>query len=318
MDSRTLPGSLAERGAMLRRGRPAPANDPVTREVLVATDFSDVAEAAVDAAATLASSLGARLLILHAVSVAPLAHADFVWIPTAAEIEAATKKGFASLDAAAARVRGRHPLLGVDTRIVDGILPDALLEAIADRKPEIVVVGSHGHGFWSSLVLGSTSRAIATLAMAPVLTVRREGAELGGGPILAPVELGWLGERSLDFAVGLASALGRKLRLLYVFPGDVASEVDDGGADEIGVRARAELELLVKPERARDLDVEVVTRFGRPARRIVEEAKACGASFVVLGRHRRSIPRRIFDGSVADDVARLHHGPVLSCREEGD
>lgn len=314
MTERTKKSAIGALGAALRAGKPLPRDRKVT--LLVATDFSPAADVAVDVAVELAARSGARVVLLHLVTLAPIAHADFVWVPTAQEIEGATRKADAALRATVARIRARETNVEIESVIVDGLLPDDLVGAIADRTPDLVVVGTHGRGYWSNLVLGSVTRAVVRRSPSPVLTVRPEGMDPAATTILAPIELGAVVEEALDFAVGLSSITGGKLRLLYTFPASDELDLDGGAAaaSDIALKAQVALEQLAGPERARAMQVESATRFGRPARQISSEAKACRAAFVVMGIHDRSFVNRTIHGSVAEDVLAQAGRAVVTCR----
>jgi len=308
--------AIGARGAALRCGLALTAPGGRKATIVVATDFSKAADAAIDAAVGIAAKLDARIVLLHLLSIAPIAHADFVWVPTADEVEGWTRKSEASLRAAIERIHARETGVEVESVLADGIMPGDLLDAIEQRAADLVVVGTHGRGFWSNLVLGSVARAVVRQSSVPVLTVRPEGMDPESTTVLVPVELGKVVDEALDFAVGLASLLGSKLRLLYVFPGAEEVDLGDGGdmAASIATKAQVALEQLADPERLRDLQVESVTRFGQAARQIANEANACNAGYIVMGTHARGFVKRTVTGSVAEDVLQLAGRAVVTCR----
>lgn len=73
-------------------------------------------------------------------------------------------------DAAAARLGERGVKASADTR--DGSAADGLLDAIADAKAELVVVGSRGNTGLARLLLGSVARTVLYQARCSVLIVR--------------------------------------------------------------------------------------------------------------------------------------------------
>ncbi|TQJ91237.1 universal stress protein [Streptomyces sp. SLBN-31] len=69
---------------------------------------------------------------------------------------------------------GEHPDLPVDPRVVEGH-PAAVLTDTA-READLLVVGSHGHGAFAGMLLGSVSHHCVHHATCPVLVVRAGNA----------------------------------------------------------------------------------------------------------------------------------------------
>lgn len=60
----------------------------------------------------------------------------------------------------------------VRTEVSMGIPPQVIIEIAEDWNAELIVVGSHGRGFWNRSLLGSVSDAIVHRAKCSVLVVR--------------------------------------------------------------------------------------------------------------------------------------------------
>ena len=56
--------------------------------------------------------------------------------------------------------------------MLEGSPKQAIVEEAERWGADLVVVGSHGRGFWGRLLLGSVSHAVAARANCPVLIVR--------------------------------------------------------------------------------------------------------------------------------------------------
>jgi nucleotide-binding universal stress UspA family protein len=56
----------------------------------------------------------------------------------------------------------------------EGDVADSLVQVAQELAAQVLVVGAHGHGALSELLLGSTSRAVVKYAPCPVLVVRGE------------------------------------------------------------------------------------------------------------------------------------------------
>ena len=139
-------------------------------QVLVATDFSECARAAEDAAIAWAKRSGGQLHWIHALEV-PLP----VFEPYAVAVPEATIG--AARDAALqklAEAGKRAEEAGVSGTTTLGEVPAAY--SIADRAKEVdadlVVIGTHGHTGLKHLLLGSIAERVVQKAPCPVLTVK--------------------------------------------------------------------------------------------------------------------------------------------------
>lgn len=70
-------------------------------------------------------------------------------------------------------VEQRFPNASVTTVVEMGRAAEVILDAADRVKADLVVVGSHGHGFWGRSLLGSVSNAVVHHARCPVLVVRK-------------------------------------------------------------------------------------------------------------------------------------------------
>lgn len=78
------------------------------------------------------------------------------------------------LDESAARLKAlfSDASLDVSAQVIDGAPARVIVEEAENWKADLIVVGSHGYGFWSRALLGSVSSAIVHHAPCSVLVVR--------------------------------------------------------------------------------------------------------------------------------------------------
>jgi nucleotide-binding universal stress UspA family protein len=140
------------------------------RRILVPTDFSPEADAAVRYAVELAKSLRSELILFHAIE--PLViPSDLFLSPAIAtvtdQVEQATRAHVArlveGLKKRGVRCRGTLAVGRASTTIVDGA---------AKLGADLIVMGTHGRGGFSHLLLGSVAEKVVRSASCPVLTVR--------------------------------------------------------------------------------------------------------------------------------------------------
>ena len=144
--------------------------------ILVAIDGSEHSMKAVDAAADIATAVGAKLLLLAVVpSIAtvaaelePYARTEHL-LNELPRLLAAVQPPF--LEPAAARARAKQvPEISLETAAGDPATE--ILAAARDKGIDLIVVGSRGRGRLGGILLGSVSQKIVTHAPCSVLIVR--------------------------------------------------------------------------------------------------------------------------------------------------
>jgi nucleotide-binding universal stress UspA family protein len=139
--------------------------------------------------------------------------------------------------------------------------------------------------------------------------------------LLVPFDSSPEARSALPYAVALGGP-GTEIVLLTVIPagneisgrsGEVvvpADETSAVAADD----ARAALEQVAQRIQITGQAVRVEVAFGDPATRILDTVKDLGATMIVMGTHGRGALGRLFQGSVADTVAREAVVPTMVVR----
>ncbi len=145
------------------------------RTVLVATDFSEDAGLATEAATRILGATGAdrRIVLLHAYRV-PF-EASYLPGPILADAISATDLEVKrTIERLAAKLRDTG--INVDTVICEGYPPDKIVEQAQSIRADLISIGTHGRSGVNRLFLGSTAERVLGSAPCPVLTVRRESS----------------------------------------------------------------------------------------------------------------------------------------------
>lgn len=150
-------------------------------KVLLATEGSEFSQAAIEKCCQMfAESDNTEIRIIMAVELMtpptePFAmSADYVH----AIDEAAHKQASEVVSKAEAEIRSRFPILAneLTTTVATGSPAQTVVEEAERWRADLIVTGSHGHGFWKRAWLGSVSNAIVHHAPCSVLIVRKDGS----------------------------------------------------------------------------------------------------------------------------------------------
>jgi len=142
------------------------------QNILVATDFSETSDSALNYGRTLALTFGAHLHVLHVVENSLLwtgleGYAyDFALVQEGIE-EAARKK----LAALVGPDNGQPPR--TTTVVKAGTSPAFVIADYGKAaKIDLIVMGTHGRGTVGHLLIGSVAERVVRIAPCPVLTLR--------------------------------------------------------------------------------------------------------------------------------------------------
>ena len=141
------------------------------QRLVVPTDFSDCAEEAWAFAQRIAETLGSEVVLVHVFVEAPLYGDPALPVGSAWEVVEEARKWVADeLDKWAARARAK----GVTVRPVmrTGSPAKEIVDTVTEEGADLVVMGTHGRGGVSRVLLGSVADRVIRLAPCPVLTVR--------------------------------------------------------------------------------------------------------------------------------------------------
>jgi len=139
------------------------------KNILVPTDFSESATAALDYAVELAAKLDARVHVLNVVGVEILGSEYGISLTPdlVTMVYAANQKELDRIVAARASQAAFGPA------ILETGEPRAVIAAVATRvAADLIVMGTHGRRGFRRLLVGSVAESVARTAMCPVLLLR--------------------------------------------------------------------------------------------------------------------------------------------------
>jgi len=140
------------------------------KHILAAVDFSDVTNAVVNAAESMALTFAAPATFMHVEAPDP---AFVGYEPGPQHVRDNVAKEVIADHQRIGEVRDRLQADGVECHsiVVQGPIIDKILEEAERVNADMIVIGSHGHGMLYDLVLGSVSEGVTRKATCPVLVV---------------------------------------------------------------------------------------------------------------------------------------------------
>lgn len=140
------------------------------RHILVPSAFDVTSEQALEHALSLATSLHARMTLLHVYGLPAYSYPDGPLLPSPNLVESVKKAASDELDAFIAKHKDK---LGAVAAVVrEGQTAHEICKAAIELEADLIVMGTHGHGLLGRTLLGSVAAAVLRASVVPVMTVR--------------------------------------------------------------------------------------------------------------------------------------------------
>lgn len=288
------------------------------KHLLVATDLSPLADAALDRAMSFAARDGAKITLVF---VEP----DYTATPAMGSLESAAilewtatsqelrDNDLAGLEERAGRVRGA----GVDVATIlrKGSPDDVIPEVAAEVGADLVVVSTHGRTGIRRFLLGSVAEHVVRRSPVTVLVTRGEGRG-DFRRVLVGTDFSPAADKALRQAVAL-SAPGAIIDVVHVWhypPGAWGLETLADRTDALaalqtalteGAQERGDRLLEEWKDSGRQVRFELL--HGPAASAMTARAETTGADLVAIGTHGYRGFRRFLLGSIAE--ATVRHAP---------
>jgi nucleotide-binding universal stress UspA family protein len=201
-----------------------------------------------------------------------------------------------------------------------------ITSAAKQHDADLIVLTPHHRAGFEAVLHPSITARMFSGAPAPLLIVPEHAATAARAGLLAdadsivvvPLDGSQLAERALAFAVALAGAYGRGLRLVRVVPPphDASAyatyERPDPRYQQLVHEARHYMATVQTDlKRATGLPVDVEVTIGEPAREIADIAEESPTDLIVMSTHGHGTLGRLLLGSVATELMWRSKVPVL-------
>jgi nucleotide-binding universal stress UspA family protein len=301
------------------------SEDSRIRTIAVATDFSATASAGVDCACALAEEHGARLVLIHVMSLHayPVGGPRLLVIPPDFEgrVREASLKALEELQETASSWG-----IEVHAELADGPVVETILEVAGREAADLIVLGTRGITGFEHLLLGSTAESVVRRADFPVLTIHPadEAPLRDVKTVLVPTDFSRDAEHACARLGALLAGRSESLRIVllhvYSIPAELMPPLGSFPvtavlAADAGDLAHEALGPVAEKLRARGFTVEIMGREGEAATVVIQVAESIGADLIAMGARGHSRAREIFLGSTAHRVVQHGPCPVLTVRQ---
>ena len=304
-----------------RRGTTFPSRR--FNRILVPIDFSRPSLKAIPYALAISRQFGADVHLLHVTDVAQQPPPTLLTLPLVPQLEW-DQRLMKRLEALVLKYRTDGKVSALEPRI--GTAYEEICDVARELKADLIVIATHGYTGYKRMFLGSTAERVVQHSSCPVLVVRQQLSRWDGAAhlrtgtgfelakILVPTDFSKCSQTAFEYGLQLARDFGAELRLVHVinphaFPfGDKYTALDP-------------LQLLRETEQASQrrmrsmaskskLRYSVSVLHGSPAVEICHAANE-DVDLIVISTHGRTGLGHILIGSVAEQVVRHAHCPLL-------
>jgi nucleotide-binding universal stress UspA family protein len=292
--------------------------DTLTK-ILVPTDFSENAQAALESATSLARSFGASIHLLHVVQMPVLPT-----FPEAAPVVPVTfwqelrEHALRNLE----KQKARLGTAGVrcEIEVIEDVPGFAIAAAAKRAQADLIVMGSRGLTGVKHVVFGSVAERTVRTAPCPVLTVKAEAGALQLRTILVAMDFSPSALKALELAQDLAKRAGPAHVILlhaYYIPVELEQYLVEKGEpalEKLSKSVTQELENALARLKQAGISAEYIASRGAPDQLVVELAKQRKVDLIAMGTHGRRGLSHLLLGSVAERVVRTAECAVLTTR----
>jgi nucleotide-binding universal stress UspA family protein len=292
------------------------------KHILVPLDGSKLAEAAVLVAVSLTKTLHAPVTLLHIIEKdAPQEiHKDH-HITQADEastyLQALAKRAFPP----EAEVNWH-----VHTAAIKDVAASIVEHAVTEFQPDLIVMCKHGKNGVRELLVGSIAQQVVAHGTTPLLLIKPDAdstTTFQPKRILVPLDSGPVHDDSLPLTKELAKAYQSEIHLLTVIPTFTTVTGEKAAASsllpattsamlDINVEnAEADLQEHLDELKQEEFRAKAEIVRGDPATEIVNVSEKLRADLIVLTTHRKAGAAAFWARSVAPNVTRRAHVPIL-------
>ena len=202
---------------------------------------------------------------------------------------------------------------------------EEILSFEKENEVDLIVMGTHGRGFFSHLVLGSEAERVTRYSSCPVMTVNMLGRPIEIADtykrILVPLDFSAHSKAGLRYAISLGRMFNASVTIQYVFESLPHPMMHMQSADSqiaFNTVSKSEAETMIK-EVVSEIDTDfkqydMVVTEGRPYKEIIKCVEDTDIDLVIMSTRGYGVLESFFIGTTADKIIRKAECPVLAVK----
>ncbi|NHE56373.1 universal stress protein [Cyclobacterium plantarum] len=271
------------------------------KKLLVPTDFSTYADAALDFAVHLAQKVDAEILIMHViltpVNWAKLTREQEKLYPDTLEV---IKKAKIELSTRKSKISALGLTVSELLHFSDG--KERVIQFLSLEKIDMVVMGSHGKYGFKSHVLGSNTYTVLRKSEVPVFIVKPGEEAFSFKKVVLATDFKESSAKAFQVLGDTIRLLGGEIELLYV--NTPANFMEDQKIREMGAQFLEKFAFYTH-------GIHIYGAYN-VERGIIQYAKAENADAVALITHGKTDLQQLFSPSVTENLVTYLDKPVIS------
>ena len=279
--------------------------------ILCPVDFSPASNAAVKYAAGLASNYEAKVHLFHVISpVVPTMYDYPIYeVDITKLLEENSTKELKKLEDMI-----RQAGVEVESQRQLGDVYDEIKKVTQALKPDLIVMGTHGHRAVERWFLGSTTEKLLRHSPAPLVTISAAGEKSFIPPrfqrILVTTDFSDGTPDALTYAFSVAQENESQVTLLHVLH-DIDADLSGKYRESLISGVRHQLDNMIPAEARNWCDIVTRVETGVPYRIILRMLEDEKIDLLVMNIHGKGMIDRALLGSTAERVVRAASCPVM-------
>lgn len=209
----------------------------------------------------------------------------------------------------------------VKCRVQIGVTHQEIIRVAGEEKASLIIMGSHGHGYFRGALLGSNTQSVMRQAKVPLLIERLrrvEGKEELAfvssslfGKVLYPTDFSPNSQLALQVIEQFQKGMTQEVVVVHVQDTRVLIPYLQGKLQEFNRVDTDRLASIKDHLVSLGYRVRTILKTGIPFREINAIAEEENVSLIVMGSHGKSNVREAYTGSETEFITMQHVRPVL-------